>query len=117
MNTSDLGNKEIFAKNLSYYMNLNHISRIELSEKLNIPYTTITDWLKARKYPRIDKIEMLSNYFGITKADLIESNNKKQFDEFDILFSKYKEMLTEDDKDIIKMIIEKRKREIDSQNE
>ena len=27
-----------------------------------------------KKYPRIDKIEMMSNYFGIDKSDLIEAN-------------------------------------------
>ena len=28
--------------------------------------------MKAKKYPRIDKIEILANYFGILKSDLIE---------------------------------------------
>ena len=32
---------------------------------------------KAKKYPRIDKIEMLANYFRIQKSDLIEDKAKK----------------------------------------
>ena len=33
---------------------------------------TVSDWLNEKKYPRIDKIEILANYFKILKSDLIE---------------------------------------------
>lgn len=69
---SDLGNKEILAENLKYYMELNNKDRNDLARDLDIPYTTITSWLKAEFYPRIDKIEMLANYFEIKKSDLVE---------------------------------------------
>lgn len=72
---SDLGNKEIFAKNLKYYMELNKKDRNDLSRDLNLPYTTITSWCKGEFYPRIDKIQLLANYFNIQKADLVESKN------------------------------------------
>ena len=39
---SDLGNKEIFAKNLKYYMEINKKDRNDLARDLEIPYTTIT---------------------------------------------------------------------------
>jgi hypothetical protein len=38
-----------------------------------------------------------------------------KFDELEILFSKYKDILTDDDKETIKFIIEKRKKDIDKQ--
>jgi len=69
---SDLGNKEIFAKNLNYYMNLNKKDRNDLARDLNLPYTTITSWCKGEFYPRIDKIQLLANYFSIQKSDLVE---------------------------------------------
>lgn len=72
---SDLGNKEIFAKNLQYYMNLNNKSRTDVCRDLEIPYSTFTDWYNANIYPRIDKIQLLANYFSIKKADLVESRN------------------------------------------
>jgi hypothetical protein len=37
----------------------------------------VNEWLKAKKYPRIDKIEILANYFGILKSDLIEEKSKE----------------------------------------
>lgn len=77
---SDLGNKEIFAKNLKYYMELNNKDRNDVCKDLNFPYTTFAEWYNGNIYPRIDKIEMLANYFGIKKSDLIE--HKEKIDKF-----------------------------------
>lgn len=79
---SELGNKEIMAANLQYYMEKNNMSRQDLCQALGIKYTTLTDWLKANTYPRIDKIELMANYFGISKADLVEENKHEETDEF-----------------------------------
>lgn len=73
---SDLGNKEIFAQNLNYYMNINKKTRADVCRDLDIPYSTFTDWCNANIYPRIDKIEILANYFDIKKSDLVESKEK-----------------------------------------
>lgn len=75
---SDLGNKEIFAKNLNYYMSINKKSRVDVCRDLDIPYSTFTDWCNGNIYPRIDKIEMLANYFDIKKSDLVENKSSKQ---------------------------------------
>lgn len=69
---SGLGNKEIFSKNLRRIMEEHGIDRRKLCETLNFKYSTFSDWYNGNKYPRIDKIEMLANYFGIQKSDLIE---------------------------------------------
>ena len=47
-------------------------TRNTICDDLGFKYTTFTDWVNGNKYPRIDKIEMLANYFGIKKSDLIE---------------------------------------------
>lgn len=73
---SDLGNKEIFAKNLRYYMNINNKDRNDVARDLELPYTTVTSWCKGEFYPRIDKIELLANYFDIKKSDLVENKEK-----------------------------------------
>jgi ribosome-binding protein aMBF1 (putative translation factor) len=49
----------------------------ELSKILDVPYTTVLSWIKAEYYPRIDKIEKMSDYFGILKSDLIEDKSKQ----------------------------------------
>lgn len=74
---SDLGNKEIFSKNLKYYMEKNRKDRNDICKDLGFAYTTFAEWYNGRIYPRIDKIEMIANYFGIKKSDLIENKEKK----------------------------------------
>ena len=64
--------KEVFAKNLRYYMESRGKNQKELAEIVGVSAPTMNDWLKAKKYPRIDKIEILADYFGILKSDLIE---------------------------------------------
>lgn len=112
---SDLGNKEVFAKNLNYYMKINNVDRNKLCRDLDFNYTTVREWTNGTAYPRIDKIEMLANYFDIKKSDLIEKKVENEIDETNVLFDKYKDILTDDDKETIKFLIEKRKREIDKQ--
>lgn len=72
-----MDNKNIFAENLNYYMKANGKSRRDISETLGISYYTVTDWVKGKKYPRMDKVEMLANFFGILKSDLIEDKPKE----------------------------------------
>lgn len=67
-----LGNKEIFAKNLRNYIDRSGKDRRELANTWGFKYSTVSEWLNARKYPRIDKIQIMADYFGITMADLIE---------------------------------------------
>lgn len=67
-----MDNKDIFASNLQKYMERNDKSRTDIAEALGISYYTVTDWVKGKKYPRMDKVELLAKYFGIKKSDLIE---------------------------------------------
>lgn len=68
----DYDKKEIFARNLAYYMEQRKVNRKKVCNDLGLKYSTFSEWLTAKKYPRIDKIEMLASYFGIPKAALIE---------------------------------------------
>ena len=75
---SDLGNKAVMAKNIQYYMDKQGKTRTEMCEALGVKYTTFTDWVKGNTYPRIDKIELMANYFGISKADLVEDKKTEE---------------------------------------
>ena len=54
-----------------------HIDKLGLnvkdfSREIGVSYSTVRDWANAVTYPRIDKIEMMANYFGVNKSDLVE---------------------------------------------
>ena len=74
---SNIGNKETMAKNLQYYINRSGKSQKDLAEMVGVASSTFNDWVKGKKYPRIDKIEMLANFFRIQKSDLIEEKSDK----------------------------------------
>lgn len=69
--------KEVFAKNLRHYMEAKGKTQKELAEIVGVSAPTMNDWIKGKKFPRIDKIEILANYFGILKSDLIEEKTKE----------------------------------------
>ena len=53
-------------------MDERHVSRKDVADVLGISYFTVTDWVNGKKFPRMDKVELLANYFGVLKSDLIE---------------------------------------------
>ena len=78
---SNIGNKETMAKNLSFYLDKSGKTQKELAEIVGVATSTFNDWMKAKKYPRIDKIEIMANHFGILKSDLIEEKELEEIDE------------------------------------
>ena len=75
---SGLGNKEIMAKNLKHYIAKSGKDRKELAKLWGFPYSTVTEWINGKKYPRIDRIEIMADYFGVLKSDLIEDKTEEQ---------------------------------------
>lgn len=74
---SNIGNKKAFAQNLLYYMERSGITQKELAEIVEVAPSTFNAWIKGVKYPRINRIEMLADYFGILKSDLIEEQTEE----------------------------------------
>lgn len=77
---SSLGNKQIMANNIKFYLNKSGKTQKEICKDLGIAETTFSGWVRAVTYPRIDKIEKMANYFGIEKSDLVEDKTKKDND-------------------------------------
>ena len=78
----------------------------------------ISQWESDSREITTEDIIKLSDYFNIPMDVLVGKDlriNQKSFDETNILFDKYKDVLTESDKNIIKTIIEERKKEIDKE--
>lgn len=73
---NDRNSRAVLAKNIRHYMELNQKTRSELCQALGVKYTTLSDWVNGKTYPRIDKIERMADYFGIEKSDLTEDRAK-----------------------------------------
>lgn len=52
----------------------NHLTQVELAEKLNISDKTVSKWETAKGYPDISLLEPIANVFNISLAELISGN-------------------------------------------
>ena len=73
-----LGNKKVMGDNIQYYMDLRGIERREFAKAINVPYSSLTDWINGNTYPRIDKIQKMADFFHIEKSDLVEPRNSSK---------------------------------------
>lgn len=76
--------KEIFAKNLNYWMNNRNKTQMDLMNDLGLSSSTVSDWCNAKKYPRMGTVQMLADYLEILKSDLIEER-KSNIDKIPVL--------------------------------
>lgn len=67
-----LENKDVLSKNLKKYISKTGKDRMTIAEELELSYSTLTDWVNGKKYPRINNIEKLAVYFKVSKSELIE---------------------------------------------
>ena len=79
----NLGSMEIFAKNLKKYIDEAKVSQVDVAKAIGVTKGTVCDWVKCRAYPRMDKIQLLAEYFGIQKSDLVDDVKKDEVSEED----------------------------------
>lgn len=61
---------DFFKHNLNAIMKEKKINRVELAKKLDMPYTTLSDWCTGRIYPKREKIELVANALEVQVKDL-----------------------------------------------
>lgn len=64
------------SENIKRHLSKKSLNVKEFSEIMGFKYTTVLDWVNAKTYPRIDKIELMSRYFGVDKSDLVEKHSE-----------------------------------------
>ena len=85
-----MDSKAIFSANLLYYIRISGKTQKEIAETLNISRSSLNNWIKGSKYPRIEKIEQLADYFCISTTDLIEKKELPDDDNSDLSITKLK---------------------------
>lgn len=74
---SDLDNRKIMANNIRRHMDAAGVKAKDVCDALKIPMPTFSDWINGKTYPRIDKIERMAAYFGVSKSALVEENTRE----------------------------------------
>lgn len=60
-----------FAQNLKNIMQKRNKTQSDLVKDLSLRQATVSDWLNGKKYPRMDKVEKLANYLGVSINELL----------------------------------------------
>ena len=76
------------------------VTRYKVSKDTGISQSTLSDWKRKRSTPKIDKLQILADYFGVTVDYLTGSNLEKNNDQ------KEKPTLNEKDERDIKVKID-----------
>lgn len=104
--------RTIFSKNLQYFMSEKGVSRKDVCETLDISYYTFSDWCNGKKYPRVEKLEMLADYFGISVPELVSKKDesiKEELSKIDVQDKAKQEILDiilrlHSDKDFLEVV-------------
>lgn len=93
-----------------------NITQQELAEVLGTTQQSIARYESGERKADQNTLYSLAEYFKIPIDDFFPAReHEQQFDELELLFSKNKDILTDEDKEYMKFIIEKRRKEIDRQ--
>lgn len=66
--------REILADNLERLIEARGIDQKILAERIGVSTASISNWVTGIKYPRIDKIQLLADYFGVKHSDLVKQD-------------------------------------------
>lgn len=64
--------REIFARNFRRLLSEQGRTQADVVDTLGITASTVSDWANAKKYPRVDKLQLLAAYFGVSLWELRE---------------------------------------------
>lgn len=63
--------REIFCRNLNRLFLESEKQKKELAAFVGVSDNTVTSWVKGRKVPRMDKIDMICSFFGVSRSSII----------------------------------------------
>ena len=66
--------REIFKKNLNYYLSVSGKMQKDLAEYVGAKTTTVSGWTRGVSFPRADAMEKIAMFFGIPTSRLVSDS-------------------------------------------
>lgn len=60
-------------------MSLCNKNQIDIIRDLGINKSAVSTWVNGTRLPRMDKVDLLANYLGCTRSDLIEERKPNSY--------------------------------------
>ena len=73
--------KEIFAKNLNYFMDKTKTTQADICRVIGVSSATVSDWCNGKKYPRTDKLHQLADLLGVRFSALTTEEGPKDYED------------------------------------
>ena len=111
---------DTFANRLRKALAMNNMTQSELSNKTGLDKSLISNYLSGNYKAKQSNLSVLAETLGVSEPwlmgfDVTIEGKDNNSDQLAVLFSKHRDILTKEDEEYIRFIIEKRKREIDKQ--
>ena len=62
--------RNAFPKILKSYMDRNHYNQSDIAKHLNVSKQLVSDWVNGKKFPGVEKMQMLADLFGVLMSDM-----------------------------------------------
>ena len=69
--------RTLFPQILQKYMNRDHLNQVYIAKHLHVSKQTVSDWCNGKKFPSVDKMQALSDLFGVLMSDMYTPNSEK----------------------------------------
>lgn len=66
---------KVFSNRLNHYLNKYEMTQLELSKKLGVGTTSVSNWCRGLKSPRMDKVDAMCRIFNCKRSDLMEDKS------------------------------------------
>jgi len=73
--------REIFVRNLKYFMEMKGISQADICHDLDISSATVSDWCTGKKYPRVDAMQRLADLLGVRFSTLTTESGLQDYED------------------------------------
>lgn len=73
--------RQIVAKNLNDLLDKTKKKKVDVANELKkhgVSETTVYSWFNGKKYPRIDKVQLLADFFGVLKSEITEEKESEK---------------------------------------
>lgn len=92
----DIGSREVFVRNITMLMSERRIRQVDIAKALSASTTTVSDWVNGKKYPRIDTMQKLADFFEVSMKELTTERGDETIEAR--TFTRYFQQLNEDQK-------------------
>lgn len=69
---TEIEQRRVFARNLNRQLSLSGKTQKEVAEAIGVLPSTFNTWCTGAAIPRMGRVQLLADYFGIKKSELID---------------------------------------------